>query len=104
MVTTTTKLTNISKGPNLQVIMPNDSTTTSTKQGLLPLSLPTQAIKAHIVPTFKRNLVAIPQVVDAGYHALFTKDSVLIINDNTRKVEWRGIRNNKSGLWELPLH
>lgn len=103
MVTPNTPLNNITNGPRLNVVLPDDSETISTKQGNLQIKLPTKATTAHIVQSFKRNLVAIPQVVDAGYHALFTRNIVLIINDETRKVEWRGIRNNENGLWELPL-
>ena len=103
MVTATTSLNDIREGPHLKVVMPDNSKTISTKQGNLHLPLPNAATTAHIVPTFKRNLIAIPQVVDAGYHALFTDKYVLIINNDTRKVEWKGIRNNNNGLWELPL-
>ena len=65
VVTQDTTLNNIKKGPTLRIIMPDNSETTSTVQGNLKLNLPKQATTAHIAPTFKKNLIAIPQVVDA---------------------------------------
>lgn len=69
--------------------MPDNSETISIKQSNLPLPLPQRAAIAHIVSALKRNLVAIPQVVNAGYYALFTDKHVLIINKNTRKIDYK---------------
>ena len=67
MADMTTQLTNIRKGKeSITIQMPTNATTMSTKEGNLPLPLPEQATKAHIVPTFTKTLISIPQVVDAG--------------------------------------
>ena len=91
-----------SKTP-IQIQLPTDEVTQSNKEGNLPLQMPKAATKAHIVPTFKKTLVSIPQVVDAGYAAYFNKDAVYIINNTTKQVEWKGTRNKQTKLWELPL-
>ena len=83
--------------------MPDNSTTTSTKEGNLILNLPNEVTKAHIVSSFKKNLISIPQVVDAGYKAVFDQSTVTIINQKTKKVSWKGDRNKTTGLWELPI-
>ena len=88
MVTQNTQVKNIRQGPKVSIIMPDNSTTTSHQQANLLVNLPPQATKAHIVPSFKKVLVSIPQVVDAGYKAIFDKSDVKIISQTTNKVEW----------------
>ena len=41
--------------------------------------------------------------MDQGYNAIFDKIEVKIIHKHTSEVAWKGTRNQKTGLWELPL-
>ena len=86
MVTSNTTLKNVTTGKTMTIIMPNNATTTSNKQGHLPINMPKAATHANIVPTFTKKLVSIGQIVDAGYKALFEPSTVKIINDKTEKV------------------
>lgn len=87
----------------ITIIMPNNTTTTSNQEGNIPINPPPAATKASIVPNFTKNLVSIAQVADAGYNTFFEPTTVKIINNNTKKVEWKGTRNGATGLWKLPL-
>ena len=86
MVTTNTNIKNVRNGQKMTIIMPNKTTTTSSKEGNLVVNLPPAATKANVVPTFKKSLISIPQVVDTGYKALFEKTDVKIINNKTNKI------------------
>lgn len=104
MADNNTKLINIIPSPQQMIIeIPTAATTRSSKQGNLPLPLPKEATKAHIVPAFKRTLISIPQVVDAGYAAYFDEEAVYIINKKTNMIEWQGSHKHCPKLWHLPL-
>ena len=85
--------------------MPDNSITTTNSTGNLPHpTLPLSATQAQVVPTFKRSLVSIGQICYNGYDALFREKDVVIINNDTNQVEWKGKRNPTTKLWDLPIH
>lgn len=57
MVTTNTKVDNITIKKKITIIMSDNFTTTVIKEGHLPVDLPIAATKAIVVPSFKKSLV-----------------------------------------------
>ena len=104
MADSNTPLSNICPSKNkTAIILPTNATTTSTTEGNLQLQLPDALTKALIVPEFKKTLISIPQIVDAGYTEKFTNNGVYISNTRTNNIVWKGTRNKNTNLWDLPL-
>ena len=91
------------QGPN--VVIPNNSTITVTKQGDLPLStqLSPAARSAMILPGLKSaSLVSIGQLCDDDCDVLLNKKKLIAIKN--KKIVLQGTRNYSDGLWDIPIY
>jgi hypothetical protein len=76
----------------------------STEQGELPLSnlLSTKATKTAILPKLKSaNLISLGQLCDDGCTITLDQDTIQVTKNNTTIL--KGIRNQKDGLWDIPI-
>ena len=97
-------LTDIVDANGPDISLPDNSTLTATKKGILPLPavLSTQARTASIVPGLNNSsLLSVPQLCDDGCDVLFRREKMYAVKD--KKVVLSGTRNYRDRLWDVPL-
>ena len=97
-------LENIKKDKGHSVQLPDSTMISSTEQGELPLSnlLSTKATKTAILPKLKSaNLISLGQLCDDGCTITLDQDTMKVTKNNTTIL--KGIRNQKDGLWDIPI-
>ena len=97
-------LTDIVDANGPDISLPDNTTLTATKNGILPLPavLSTQARTASIVPGLNNSsLLSVPQLCDDGCDVLFRREKMYAVKD--KKVVLSGTRNYRDRLWDVPL-
>ena len=96
-------LQNIETTTGLSVALPDLSTLTSSKKGILPIpGLSETAKTAHILPGLcSASLLSLGQLCDDGCEIVLSKNNI-IINKNNITIT-TGKRNKQDGLWDVPF-
>ena len=90
------------EGPT--VTLPDNSQLQSKEEGEIPLSplLSTAAKKASVIPGLKSaSLISLGQIVDDGCTILLDEKTLLAFKN--KQLVMQGNRNNKDGLWDIPI-
>ena len=97
-------LSDISDSPGPPVLIPDGTTITSTKKGILPISqqLSQKGSTAMILPGLSSaSLISIGQLCDDGCKVFLNEKTLLAVKDD--KVVLKGIRNRTDNLWDIPV-
>ncbi|KAL7465746.1 hypothetical protein ACHAXS_006063 [Conticribra weissflogii] len=88
----------------LAIQLPDGNTIYSTHTCSLDIDwLPEEATEAHIVPDLAHtSLISIRQLCDNGCTVIYNNEACKVFYKE--KLVWKGSREPKTGLWELPLN
>jgi hypothetical protein len=89
---------------NIEVLCANGASMHSigTQELDLP-SLPSKAKKAHVFVEMDKALLSVPELVDSDCNVNFNKNTVVVIDNNTKKVILEGKRDPATRLWLVPI-
>eukprot|EP00804_Cyclotella_cryptica_P027480 CCRYP_007451-RA/>CCRYP_007451-RA protein AED:0.41 eAED:0.39 QI:0/-1/0/1/-1/1/1/0/327 len=86
----------------INVTIPNGKTMSSSASATVPIpQLPNEALSGYIIPGLNKNLISVTKLCAAGCTVQFS-DHECIVTFNSIEV-LRGKKNNKNGLWYVPL-
>ena len=97
-------LADIIDSPGPPVLIPDGTTITSTRKGILPISqqLSQKGSTAMILPGLSSaSLISIGQLCDDGCNVFLNEKTLLAVKDD--KVVLEGIRNRTDNLWDIPV-
>ena len=96
-------LTNVHDNTNIHVQLPDNTTLSSTKTGMLNIpKLSTTAKTAHFIPGLHNtSLMSLGQLADDGCVILLNKHYLNVFKNF--ELILHGVRNNTDGLWDIPF-